>query len=250
MFNEPGLWHALLLALVVSALYALRKRLPGTQLGRARDQLESPHARRRRRQLIALECTELALAGVFFLVGGAKLIGRRDMVELFRSIGFGQWLRYVTGVFEVVGAAFLVVPLASGASAIVLGTVMISATLIELLVLRRPPIAAMACLSAHTYVAWSRLLYRAPGAEALTPPTMEPTPADPAKTEPTTADSPSEVLVCVVSAECADPPAGVAPSGVPELPEEEPGSSRERNDQLTDPEGASAAIVFLLPRLL
>ena len=54
MFKEPGLLHALLLVLVVGALYALRKRLPGTQLGRSRDQFESPQARRRRRQLIAL----------------------------------------------------------------------------------------------------------------------------------------------------------------------------------------------------
>jgi len=194
MFNEPGLLHALLLVLVVGALYALRKRLPGTQLGRSRDQFESPQARRRRHQLIALECTELALAGVFFLVGGAKLIGRHDMVELYRSIGVGQWLRYVTGVFEVVGAAFMVVPLASGASAVALGTVMISATLIELFVLRRPPIAAMACLSAHTYVAWSRLLHRAESAQAVTPapmelapvdlPVMEPTPVDPPAMEP------------------------------------------------------------------
>src|SRR6266404_7792457 len=161
MFNDPGLSHALLLVLVVGALYALRKRLPGTHLGRARDQFEWPQARRRRRQLIVLECTELALAGVFFLVGGAKLIGRHDMVELFRSIGVGQWLRYVTGVLEVAGAAFMVIPFASGASAVALGTVMVSATLIELFVLRRPPIAAMACLSAHTYVAWSRLLPRA-----------------------------------------------------------------------------------------
>jgi putative oxidoreductase len=184
MFNEPGLSHALLLVLVVGALYALRKRLPGTQLGRDRDKFESPDARRRRRQLIALECTELALAGVFFLVGGAKLIGRHDMVELFRSIGVGQWLRYVTGVFEVVGAAFMVVPLASGASAVALGTVMISATLIELFVLRRPPIAAMACLSAHTYVAWSRLLHRAGSEQVLAPPTIEAVPADPQTIEP------------------------------------------------------------------
>src|SRR6266550_1308138 len=186
MFDEPGLLHALLLVLVVSALYALRKRLPGTQLGRSRDQLESPQARRRRRQLIALECIELALAGVFVLVGGAKLIGRHDMVELFRSIGVGQWLRYVTGVFEVVGAALMVIPFASGASAVMVGVVMISATLIELFVLRRPPIAAMACLSAHTYVAWSRLLHRAaPSAQALTSPTIEPTPAEPTTIEPT-----------------------------------------------------------------
>jgi hypothetical protein len=200
MFSQPGVYHALLLVLLVSVLYALRKRLPGTQLGRGRDQLESPQARRRRRQLIALECTELLLAGVFFLVGGAKLIGRHDMVELFRSIGVGQWLRYVTGVFEVAGAAFMVVPLASGASAVALGIIMISATLIELLVLRRPPIAAMACLSAHTYVAWGRLLHRPVNAEAITPPNVEivapaapvvePVSADPPLVEPVSADPP------------------------------------------------------------
>jgi putative oxidoreductase len=201
MFNEPGLLHALLLVLVVGALYALRKRLPGTQLGRGRDQFESPQARRRRRQLIALECTELALAGVFFLVGGAKLIGRHDMVELFRSIGVGQWLRYVTGVFEVVGAAFMVVPLASGASAVALGTVMISATLIELFVLRRPPIAAMACLSAHTYVAWSRLLHRAGSEQVVAPPAMELAPVDLPTMEPVLADQP------IKEPTAADPPA-------------------------------------------
>jgi len=208
MFDKPGFLHALLLAVVVSALYALRKRLPGTQLGRGRDQFESSPARRRRRQLIALECTELALAGVFLLVGGAKLIGRHDMVELFRSIGVGQWLRYLTGVLEVVGAAFMIVPLASGASAVMLGTVMISATLIELFVLRRPPIAAMACLSAHTYVAWSRLLHRTESTRTLTLPAIEPlpanaptfelAPADPPTMEPTPADSPTDSGVALI----------------------------------------------------
>jgi putative oxidoreductase len=190
MFSEPGVLHALLLLLVVSALYALRKRLPGTQLGRSRDQLESPQTRRRRRQLIALEFTELLLAGVFFLVGGAKLIGRHDMIELFRSIGVGQWLRYVTGVFEVAGAAFMVIPLASGASAVALGIIMISATLIELFVLRRPPIAAMACLSAHTYVAWGRLLHRPVSADVITPPSVEAVPTAAAAVEPVPADLP------------------------------------------------------------
>jgi uncharacterized membrane protein len=190
MFSEPGVLHALLLVFVVSVLYALRKRLPGTQLGRSRDQLESPQARRRRRQLIALECTELLLAGVFFLVGGAKLIGRHDMIELFRSIGFGQWLRYVTGAFEVAGAAFMVIPLASGASAVALGIIMISATLIELFVLRRPPIAAMACLSAHTYVAWGRLLHRPVSAEIIAPPNVETVPTATTELEPVPADAP------------------------------------------------------------
>jgi len=183
MFSEPGVLHALLLTIVVGALYALRKRLPGTRLGHVREQPESLVERRRRRQLLALECTELVLAGAFLIVGGAKLIGQRDMVELFRSIGVGQWLRYVTGVFEVVGAAFMIVPLASGASAVALGTVMISATLVELFVLRRPPIAAMACLSAHTYVAWSRLLPRPLTAPALTALTSEPEPIETPTTE-------------------------------------------------------------------
>lgn len=213
MFNEPDLLHAVLLAIVVGALYALRKRLPGTRLGRVREHPESLVERRRRRQLLALECTELVLAGVFLIVGGAKLIGQRDMVELFRSIGVGQWLRYVTGIFEVVGAAFMIVPLASGSSAVVLGTVMISATLVELFVLRRPPIAAMACLSAHTYVAWSRLLHRPVTAPALTALTREPeskeTPATESQStavETTTQPIPTEPIVIDLAA-TAPPPA-------------------------------------------
>ncbi len=191
MFNEPGVLHALLLAIVVGALYALRKRLPGTRLGGIREQPESQAQRRRRRQLIALECTELVLAGVFLMVGGAKLIGQHDMIELFRSIGVGQWLRYVTGILEVGGAAFMIVPLASGSSAVALGTVMISATLVELFVLHRPPIAAMACLSAHTYVAWSRL-HRPVIAPSLTALTSEPVPIETPTTEsqPMTEETP------------------------------------------------------------
>ena len=127
---------------------------------------------------------------MFFLVGGAKLIGRHDMIELFRNIGVGQWLRYVTGAFEVAGAAFMVIPLASGASAVALGIIMISATLIELFVLRRPPIAAMACLSAHTYVAWGRLLHRPVNAEAITPPNEEPVPSAATLVESVAADAP------------------------------------------------------------
>jgi putative oxidoreductase len=220
MFNEPGFFHALLLALVVSALYALRKRLPGTQLGSRGDQLESPQARQRRRHLIALECTELGLAGVFLLVGGAKLIGRPDMVELFRSIGFGQWLRYVTGILEVAGAAFMVVPLASGASAVTLGTVMVSATLIELFVLRRPPIAALACLSGHTYVAWARLLHRSGSAQPIVAPMLEPTigPTIEPTMQETTEDPPSGPFVYVLSADGIDPSDNMAAPEVPETP--------------------------------
>jgi hypothetical protein len=85
-----------------------------------------------------LELLELILAGVFLLVGGAKLIGRPDMVALFRDIGLGQWFRYVTGTMEVAGAALLVLPRLSGGSAIAVGAVRIIASFIELFVLHRP----------------------------------------------------------------------------------------------------------------
>jgi hypothetical protein len=96
-------------------------------------------------------------ASVFLLVGGAKLVGRPDMVALFREIGIGQWLRYVTGTIEVAGAALLIVPRLTGGSALLLGAVMIGATLIEFFVLHRPPVAALACLGGHTFVAWTRV---------------------------------------------------------------------------------------------
>jgi hypothetical protein len=67
---------------------------------------------------------------------------------------------------------------------------MISATLIELFVLRRPPIAAMACLSAHTYVAWGRLLHRPVNAEGITPSNAEPVPSAATALEPVPADAP------------------------------------------------------------
>jgi uncharacterized membrane protein YphA (DoxX/SURF4 family) len=110
-----------------------------------------------RLRLLILECVEVLLAGIFFLVGGAKLVGTPDMVALFRDVGLGQWFRYVTGGIEVVGATLLVIPFFAGVSAIMLGTVMVAATLIELFVLHRPPVAALACLSAHTFVAWARM---------------------------------------------------------------------------------------------
>jgi len=38
--------------------------------------------------------------------------------------------------------------------------VMFVATLIELFVLHRPPVAALACLSGHAFVAWARISKR------------------------------------------------------------------------------------------
>ena len=160
MVNHIGFIQLLLFVVLTVGLYRVRAWLPGSGLHAWHQRHTFGITTARWPRVFLLELTELALAGVFLLVGGAKLVGRPDMVSLFRDIGIGQWFRYVTGTVEVAGAALLVIPFVSGASAILLGAVMIVATLVELLVLHRPPFAAMTCLSGHTFVAWARLSHR------------------------------------------------------------------------------------------
>ena len=57
--------------------------------------------RRGRSEVIALWVVQIALAGMFLLAGGSKLLGAPAMVTLFTTIGVGQWFRYVTGIIEV-----------------------------------------------------------------------------------------------------------------------------------------------------
>jgi len=105
---------------------------------------------------LALRGLEFAMGALFLYLGGAKLLGTPAAVRLFRDIGWGQWFRYVTGVVEVTGALLLLIPALAGASALLLMSVMVVATGIELFVLHRPPAAATACLCAHSAIAWGR----------------------------------------------------------------------------------------------
>jgi putative oxidoreductase len=156
MLNHIGLAQIVGVVALVAVLYSMRASLTRSAVRGRRE--SHPHSLAwMHRYRILVELVEVSLAVVFFLVGGAKLVGRHDMIVLFRDIGVGQWLRYLTGTLEVSGAALLLVPLLSGPSALALGGIMIVATLIELFVLHRPPVAALACLSGHTLVAWARL---------------------------------------------------------------------------------------------
>jgi len=145
MLSDVDISDVIVLAALILALYFVRDALRRSGLGIGRNTAGTPLIGGSRLRLLFLEFIELLLAGVFFVVGGAKLVGRQDMVALFRDVGIGQWFRYLTGGIEVTGAALLIVPLFAGMSAIALGGVMIAATLIELFVLHRPPVAALAC---------------------------------------------------------------------------------------------------------
>jgi uncharacterized membrane protein len=157
VFDHIGGFHLVIVIALTLALYQARRLRTGQENAVSESRSQRASGTTARRGLLLLELTELTLAAVFFLVGGAKLIGRPDMIRLFNDIGIGQWFRYVTGTIEVTGALLLIIPFLSGAAAIGLGVVMIVASLVELLVLHRPPLAALACLSAHTLIAWRRV---------------------------------------------------------------------------------------------
>ena len=157
MFDHIGVFHFVIVIALTVALYQARRLRTDRENAVSESRAQRASGTTARGGLILLELTELTLAAVFFLVGGAKLIGRPDMVQLFHDIGIGQWFRYVTGTIEVTGALLLIIPFLSGAAAIGLGVVMIVASLVELLVLHRPPLAALACLCAHTLIAWRRV---------------------------------------------------------------------------------------------
>ncbi|NDU75364.1 DoxX family protein [Actinomadura sp. DSM 109109] len=77
------------------------------------------------------------LLAAFLLVASAlpKFAGQADAVRTFEEIGWGQWLRYVTGTVEAAGAIGLVVPRLAGLAAAGLIGLMGGAALTQLLVL-------------------------------------------------------------------------------------------------------------------
>ena len=76
---------------------------------------------------------QIALA-VYFVYSGVSLFGD-DFVKKFDEIGFGQWLRYLTGVLEIAGAVGLLIPRLCGLAALGLAGVMVGATATELFLL-------------------------------------------------------------------------------------------------------------------
>ncbi|MCC8244049.1 DoxX family protein [Saccharothrix luteola] len=85
---------------------------------------------------IALWALQVLLAA-YFVYSGVSLLGD-DFVGKFDKIGFGQWLRYVTGVLELAGALGLLVPRLCGLAAAGLVGVMAGAVATELVILGDP----------------------------------------------------------------------------------------------------------------
>jgi putative oxidoreductase len=112
--------------------------------------------RRGRSGVIALWVVQIALAGMFLLAGGSKLVGAPAMVTLFNSIGVGQWFRYVTGLIEVGSAIALLVPSIAVFSALVLVPTMIGAVATELFIVGDSATPPAVLLLGAVAVVWVR----------------------------------------------------------------------------------------------
>lgn len=86
------------------------------------------------------------LAVVFLFAGGVKLLGSPAMIQEFDHIGIGQWFRYFTGVWEVLGAIGILIPKYRFWAALELAVVMVGATFTNIAILHVPPLARLTAL--------------------------------------------------------------------------------------------------------
>jgi putative oxidoreductase len=112
--------------------------------------------RRGRSGVIALWVVQIALAGMFLLAGGSKLLGTPAMVALFDTIGIGQWFRYVTGFIEVGSAIALLVPSIAVYGALALVPTMIGAVAAELFIVGDSAVPRAVLLLGAVGLVWAR----------------------------------------------------------------------------------------------
>lgn len=102
---------------------------------------------------------QVLLAALFVGVAAPKLLGDPAAVEGFRSIGFGEWFRYLTGACELAGAIGLLIPRLSGLAALAMVGLMVCATLTNLFLLPgMAPVAVLTVLLGGVFglIAWWR----------------------------------------------------------------------------------------------
>ena len=77
--------------------------------------------------VLATWLPRIALAIVFVSVGTQKFAAQGMWVRIFEQIGFGQWLRYLTGVMQVGGAVLLLIPRTAAVGVLLLSCTMVGA---------------------------------------------------------------------------------------------------------------------------
>ena len=113
-------------------------------------------ARRVRPGIAALWVVQVLLAASFVMAALPKVSGDPAMVDMFGTIGAGQWLRYVVGGLELVGAIGLLVPRLCGPAALGLAGLMVGATVTNVSVLGASPAIPIAYLLIAAVIVWFR----------------------------------------------------------------------------------------------
>ena len=104
----------------------------------------------------AIWLLQILVAVAFFFAGGAKLAGAAPMVDMYNTIGWGQWFRYVTGVIEVGSAILVLIPSLAAYGAVLLVCTMAGAVVAHLTALHTPPTGPIGLFCLSAAIAWFR----------------------------------------------------------------------------------------------
>ena len=124
--------------------------------GTTRGRRATPTVNRGRAANVTLWILQVLLALQIVMAGLAKVGGDQAMVEMFATIGIGQWFRYVIGALEIASAVGLLVPGFSGLAALGLVCLMAGAVLTNIFILGANPLFPLFLLIVAAFVAWGR----------------------------------------------------------------------------------------------
>ena len=102
----------------------------------------------------ALWFVKILVALAFLAAGLAKLAGVQMMINIFDTIGLGQWFRYVTGAIEVIGGILVLIPSLAAFGGLLLACTMVGAVITHLTVLPGSPIPAVILFALSAAIAW------------------------------------------------------------------------------------------------
>ena len=105
---------------------------------------------------VVLWMLQILAAAAFLPAGVAKLAGAAMMVQMFETIGMGQWFRYFTGGVEVTGAILLLIPKTCWIGGALLAVTMVGAIATHLFIIGGSPAAPIVLLLMTATVAWRR----------------------------------------------------------------------------------------------
>ena len=120
------------------------------------DILPAPVATRGRALTITLWVLQVLVTLQFAGGGWLKLSGAPVMVDMFATIGAGQWFRLLVGALEIAGAIGLLIPQIAGLAALGLSGLMVGAIATNLFILNADPWLPIGLLLMSALIAWGR----------------------------------------------------------------------------------------------